>query len=66
MNSDAGIFADDRRQTYALFEEHWAINMDDVALLSSQLVSSYHSRTISIGGELCLGSFIHPLSSEEP
>ncbi|KAH8695269.1 hypothetical protein BGW36DRAFT_382415 [Talaromyces proteolyticus] len=54
MNSDAGIFIEDRNRTYSLFEKHWAFNMRNITLLSSQLVSSYHSRMASFGGQPCL------------
>ncbi|KAL1968633.1 hypothetical protein VTN77DRAFT_1459 [Rasamsonia byssochlamydoides] len=54
LSSQAGVFIGDLRQTQALFEEYWAINMRDVAMLSSHLVSSYHSRAVTIDGEMCL------------
>lgn len=56
LSSQAGVFTGDLRQTHVLLEQYWAINMGEVAMLSSQLVSSYHSRTVSVDGEMCLGS----------
>lgn len=53
MNLDAGIFLEDRNQTYALFEKYWAIDMRDISLLSSQL--AYHSQTVKNGGQTYLG-----------
>jgi hypothetical protein len=50
-----GMFMGDLRETYTLLERYWAINMRDVALLSSQLVSSYHSRAVNVDGDMCLG-----------
>lgn len=54
LSSQAGVFRD-LRQTHVLFEQYWAINTREVALLSSQLVSSYHSRAVTIDGDMCLG-----------
>ncbi|KAL1984899.1 hypothetical protein VTN96DRAFT_8558 [Rasamsonia emersonii] len=53
LSSQAGVFRD-LRQTHVLFEQYWAINTREVALLSSQLVSSYHSRAVTIDGDMCL------------
>lgn len=52
---EGGVFMEDISKTYSLLEEHWAINMRDVGFLSSQLISSYHSRAVSINGTMCLG-----------
>ncbi|PYH91139.1 hypothetical protein BO71DRAFT_421800 [Aspergillus ellipticus CBS 707.79] len=50
----AGIFLGDLRETGRLFQEHWGINLREIALLSSQLMSSYHSRIVNHNGQTCL------------
>jgi hypothetical protein len=55
MNRDEGTFLEAKSQALELFEEYWGINMDDVALFTSELVSSYHSRMVKVNGDICLG-----------
>ncbi|KAF3405568.1 hypothetical protein DPV78_002723 [Talaromyces pinophilus] len=54
MNRDEGTFLEAKSQALELFEEYWGINMDDVALFTSELVSSYHSRMVKVNGDICL------------
>ncbi|EED19604.1 conserved hypothetical protein [Talaromyces stipitatus ATCC 10500] len=54
MNRDAGTFLEDKSQALDLLEQCWNIDMDDVALLTSHLVSSYHSRIVKVNGDVCL------------
>jgi hypothetical protein len=55
MNRDEGTFLEDKSQALELFEQYWDIDMDDVALFTSELVSSYHSRIVNVNGDICLG-----------
>jgi hypothetical protein len=55
MNRDEGTFLEDKNQSLELLEQYWDIDMDDVALLTSHLVSSYHSRIVKVNGDICLG-----------
>lgn len=55
MNRDEGTFLEAKSQALELFEQYWDIDMDDVALFTSELVSSYHSRIVKVNGDICLG-----------
>lgn len=55
MNQDEGTFLEDKDRAIDLFEQYWDIDMDDVALFTSEQVSSYHSRIVKINDNVCLG-----------
>ena len=57
LSPEGGTLPEDQQAAYQLFEKHWDINLKDAALLSSPLVSSYHSRTARVKGEMCLGGY---------
>lgn len=54
MNRESGTFVEDKSEALGLFEKYWNIDMGDFALLTSQPVSSYHSRIVDVHGEMCL------------
>ncbi|EEA27200.1 hypothetical protein EYB25_001793 [Talaromyces marneffei] len=54
MNRDEGTFLEDKSETLDMLQQYWSIDMDDVSLLTSHLVSSYHSRIVRVDGDICL------------
>lgn len=60
MNRDNGTFLEDRMETLPLLEKYWAIDMEDITLLTSHLISSYHSRIVDVNGDMCLGKYTIP------
>lgn len=63
MNRDEGTFLEDKSETLDMLQQYWSIDMDDVSLLTSHLVSSYHSRIVRVDGDICLGK-LHYLEFE--
>jgi len=55
--SEQGTFPGDQCEIQKLFKEFWDVDLEDVALWSSPLLSSYHGRCVEINGHLCLGEF---------
>ena len=44
----------DLYDTYKLLQGHWAVDMGNIELVSSQPQSSYHSRAASVENQMCL------------
>lgn len=53
--SEHGTLPGDQWETRELFRRFWNIDLEDVALLSSPLLSSYHGRCVELDGHPCLG-----------
>lgn len=69
--TEQGAFPGDQSDTQKLFETFWDVKLEDVALLSSPLLSSYHGRCVEVNGHQCLGEFCigirdNPSPTNEP